>query len=136
MLRIVVAFIILISGFNGSPFPGKRVLNPNAIKSLSCTAKNVKLNNHNINVALLSICGGISGKIQKCQGSPKSSTGEFGDSKFTINAVDSDATINVSKGRWEAAVFAARHVCGDSPFDGIVPGGTTRGDLHVVLQHS
>ena len=54
-----------------------------------------------MNVALLQICGGIAGTIQKCQGAPKSTTGVSGNAKFTITPAVKGATINISKGRWE-----------------------------------
>lgn len=57
------------------------------------------IDEHNKNVALLQICGGIAGSIQKCGGSPTSTTGQSGDAKFTLNPTDSGATINISKGR-------------------------------------
>ena len=56
---------------------------------------------HTVNVALLQICGGIAGSIQKCQGSPTSTTGVSGNVRFTITPVVKGDTINISKGRWE-----------------------------------
>ncbi|KAJ3310422.1 hypothetical protein HDV04_005002 [Boothiomyces sp. JEL0838] len=125
--------VYLLTIASCSPVPGKRVLDPNAAKNVVCTDKATKLNGHQINVAILSICGGIAGKIQKCQGNPASSTGISGDAKFEIKPVNAGATINVSKGRWEAGVFAARAICGDSPFTATFPLGTTNGDLQVAL---
>ncbi|KAJ3373266.1 hypothetical protein HDU91_000663 [Kappamyces sp. JEL0680] len=58
-----------------------------------------ELDGHDINVAILSICGGIAGKITKCQGNPKSSSSASGTAQFNIQPVNADATINVSKGR-------------------------------------
>ncbi|KAJ3276359.1 hypothetical protein HDV01_004982 [Terramyces sp. JEL0728] len=113
--------------------PGKRVLDPNAAKNVVCTDKATKLNDHQINVALLQICGGIAGKIERCQGNPTSSSGVSGDARFDIKPVNAGATINVSKGRWEAGVFAARSKCGDSPFTATFPLGTSKGDLRVTL---
>ena len=56
---------------------------------------------HTSNVALLQICGGIAGTIQKCQGSPTSTVGQSGNVRFTIKPVVAGDTINISKGRWE-----------------------------------
>ena len=61
---------------------------------------------HTSNVALLQICGGIAGTIQKCQGAPTSTTGQSGDVRFTINPVVSGDVINISKGRWERAYLS------------------------------
>ncbi|KAJ3322909.1 hypothetical protein HDV06_002568 [Boothiomyces sp. JEL0866] len=126
-------FLYLLTLASCSPVPGKRVLDPNAAKNVVCTDKATKLNDHQINVALLQICGGIAGKIEKCQGNPTSSTGASGNAKFEIKPVNAGATINVSKGRWEAGVFAARAICGDSPFTATFPLGTSNGDLQVAL---
>ena len=56
---------------------------------------------HTSNVALLQICGGIAGSIQKCQGAPTSTVGQSGNVRFTIKPVVAGDTINISKGRWE-----------------------------------
>lgn len=82
------------------------------------------IDSHDINVAILSICGTIAGKIQKCQGSPASTTGASGTAVLNLNVVNEGSTINVSKGRWEACMRAARAVCGDSPFKSECVGGT------------
>jgi hypothetical protein len=78
---------------------------------------------HDINVALLSICGGISGTIEQCGGEPTTTTGESGTAKFTLNAATVGQTIDVTKGRWEGCVRAARATCGDSPFTSTCIGG-------------
>jgi hypothetical protein len=91
-------------------------------------------------VALLSICGGISGKIEQCGGNPTTTTGAFGDAIFSLKAVS--GTIDITKGRWEGCVAAARSVmmfykfrddantdhthratCGNSPFTSTCIGG-------------
>lgn len=56
---------------------------------------------HTVNVALLQICGGIAGSIEKCEGAPTSTTGVSGNVQFSITPVQKGATINISKGRWE-----------------------------------
>ena len=65
----------------------------------SCSA----LDFHTSNVALLQICGGIAGSIEKCEGSPTSTVGQSGNVRFTITPVVKGDTINISKGRWERA---------------------------------
>ncbi len=56
---------------------------------------------HTSNVALLQICGGIAGTIEKCQGAPTSTVGQSGNVRFTITPVVKGDVINISKGRWE-----------------------------------
>ncbi|KFX89675.1 hypothetical protein V490_06863 [Pseudogymnoascus sp. VKM F-3557] len=99
-------------------------VNPDSVTGTTCTDAGVSIDSHDINVAILSICGTIAGKIQKCQGSPASTTGASGTAVLNLNVVNEGSTINVSKGRWEACMRAARAVCGDSPFKSECVGGT------------
>lgn len=70
---------------------------------------------HDINVAILSICGGIAGAITKCGGQPASTVGQSGTAKLSLKPVNKGALLNVSKGRWEGCMRAAQAVCGSSP---------------------
>ncbi|KFY18589.1 hypothetical protein V493_08494 [Pseudogymnoascus sp. VKM F-4281 (FW-2241)] len=99
-------------------------VDPNSVTGTTCTDAGVSIDGHDINVAILSICGTIAGKIQKCQGSPASTTGASGTAVLNLNVVNEGSTINGSKGRWEACMRAARAVCGDSPFKSECVGGT------------
>ncbi|OBT68054.1 hypothetical protein VE03_01540 [Pseudogymnoascus sp. 23342-1-I1] len=99
-------------------------VNPDSVTFTTCTDAGVSIDSHDINVAILSICGTIAGTIQKCQGSPASTTGASGTAVLNLNVVNEGSTINVSKGRWEACMRAARAVCGDSPFKSECVGGT------------
>ncbi|KAI8907384.1 hypothetical protein EDD86DRAFT_53746 [Gorgonomyces haynaldii] len=118
-----------------SAVPAQRKLDPNAASNVVCD-KSVNLKQFDINRALLSICGGIQGQIQKCQGAPTSTTGVFGGAKFTAQPVNQGATINVSKGRWEAGIFAAQAICGTNGFSAIFPLGTSNGNLKVTMGSS
>jgi hypothetical protein len=90
---------------------------------------------HDINVALLSICGGIAGTIQQCGGNPTSTTGVSGTAKFTLKAATKGQTIDITKGRWEGCVRAVRAVCGDSPAKFTCIGGAAinAGNVKVTL---
>ncbi|PON23706.1 hypothetical protein TGAM01_v207353 [Trichoderma gamsii] len=68
------ALIALATIISASPLPANTNVNPEAITSTTCTAKKVTINSHDINVALLSICGGIAGTIEQCQGNPTNTT--------------------------------------------------------------
>jgi hypothetical protein len=74
---------------------------------------------NNIKVALLSICGGIAGQIEQCGGNPVATTGVSGTAKFDLKVATAGTTIDITKGRWEGCVRAARLVpacsesCGD-----------------------
>jgi hypothetical protein len=92
------------------------------------------LDSHDTNVAILSICGGIAGAITKCEGNPTSTVGQSGTSKFTLNPVNAGATLNVSKGRWERCVKAAKLTCPNGSFDSTCVGGTSDGDFTFRLE--
>jgi hypothetical protein len=86
---------------------GTRVVNPNAVSFTTCSSDTTAINSHNINVALLGICGGIAGTIEQCGGSPTTTTGSSGDALFTLTAATQGQTIDITKGRWEACVAAS-----------------------------
>ncbi|TDZ18076.1 hypothetical protein Cob_v009083 [Colletotrichum orbiculare MAFF 240422] len=108
-------------------------VNPAAVTGTKCLDKNAKIDTHDANVALLSICGGIQGSIQKCGGAPKSTTGQSGTAKFTLNPTVKGATINVSKGRWEGCIRAAKAVCPTGSFQSTCKGGASEGDIAFTL---
>lgn len=104
------------------------------ISNVVCS-KSAPLDFHTVNVAQLQICGGIAGKITKCQGAPTSTTGVSGAVTFTITPVVQGATINISKGRWEQGIKAAFAQCGqDVPFTATFAGGASTGDVNVKLE--
>lgn len=90
---------------------------------------------HDENVAELAICGGIAGSITKCGGAPTSTTGESGTAKFSLSAVEQGATINISKGRWEQCVRAARAVCPTGSLNATCAGGASAGDVSFTLDN-
>ncbi|KAI9062506.1 hypothetical protein FKP32DRAFT_1573614 [Trametes sanguinea] len=104
------------------------------VSNVKCTSK-TPLDFHTTNVALLQICGGIAGTIEKCQGRPTSTTGQSGNVRFTITPVIEGDQINISKGRWEQGIKAAFAVCGqDIPFTATFTGGAAKGDVNVVYE--
>ncbi|KAK0123288.1 hypothetical protein ONS96_010286 [Cadophora gregata f. sp. sojae] len=117
------------------PEPANTSVNPAAIKGTNCTDKTKTLVSHDINVALLQICGGIAGKIEQCAGDPTTTTGASGTAKFTLTVATAGQVINITKGRWEGCVRAARAVCGDTPFTTTCIGGanSNAGNVDVTL---
>ncbi|KAH7417011.1 hypothetical protein BKA64DRAFT_656742 [Cadophora sp. MPI-SDFR-AT-0126] len=108
-------------------------VNPNAVLDTKCIDTSATIVFHDENVAQLGICGGIAGAITKCGGAPTSTTGSSGTALFKLNAVDSGATINVSKGRWEGCVRAARAVCPSGTFSSTCVGGASTGNVAFTL---
>ncbi|KAK6843455.1 hypothetical protein PG990_004665 [Apiospora arundinis] len=110
-------------------------VNPAAVKETKCINSKVNIAFHDENVAQLGICGGIAGKITKCGGAPPSTTGVSGTAKFTVNTATSGGTINVSKGRWEQCIRAARAVCPTGSLSATCAGGASNGDIKFTLDN-
>ncbi|KAK3394720.1 hypothetical protein B0H63DRAFT_517821 [Podospora didyma] len=108
-------------------------VNPKAALDTTCLDRNTRIVFHDQNVAELSICGGIAGSITKCEGKPASTTGRSGTALFTLRTVDQGATINISKGRWEQCVRAARAVCPTGSLSSTCVGGASTGNVAFTL---
>ncbi|OTA69401.1 hypothetical protein K449DRAFT_428850 [Hypoxylon sp. EC38] len=110
-------------------------VNPAAVSDVTCIDRNKNIVFHDQNVAELAICGGIAGSIQKCGGSPQSTVGTSGSAQFTLKAATTGATINISKGRWEQCIRAARAVCPTGSMSGTCAGGASSGDVDFTLDN-
>ncbi|KAI6093592.1 hypothetical protein F4821DRAFT_252597 [Hypoxylon rubiginosum] len=108
-------------------------VNPAAVSDVKCIDSSLNIVFHDQNVAELGICGGIAGAITKCQGAPTSTVGQSGSAKFSLQAATSGATINISKGRWEQCVRAARAVCPTGSLSGTCAGGASTGNVDFTL---
>ncbi|KAI0117182.1 hypothetical protein F4814DRAFT_278975 [Daldinia grandis] len=108
-------------------------VNPAAVSGVECVDRNKNIVFHDQNVAELAICGGIAGSIQKCGGAPKTTTGRSGSAEFKLSAATSGATINISKGRWEQCIRAARAVCPTGSMKGTCAGGASSGNVDFTL---
>ncbi|KAI1408827.1 hypothetical protein F5Y13DRAFT_98483 [Hypoxylon sp. FL1857] len=108
-------------------------VNPAAVSGVTCIDRNVNVVFHDQNVAELAICGGIAGSVQKCGGSPQSTVGKSGSAQFTLKAATAGATINISKGRWEQCIRAARAICPTGSMSGTCAGGASSGDVNFTL---
>lgn len=99
--------------------PANTSVHPDAVTGTTCDDPNVSLVTHDTNVALLGICGG----------DPATTVGASRASRFTLTAVNAGngATINVSKGRWEGCVRAAKATCPTGTFTSTCVGGTSDG---------
>ncbi|KAF1957512.1 hypothetical protein CC80DRAFT_411221, partial [Byssothecium circinans] len=100
----------------------------------TCTDPSIAFDTHDTNVALLGICGGIAGAIQKCGGALASTPGQSGTSKFSLEVTQEGSTINVSKGRWERCVKGAQLTCPKGAFESTCVGGASpSGDVKFSL---
>ncbi|EPQ53146.1 hypothetical protein GLOTRDRAFT_111873 [Gloeophyllum trabeum ATCC 11539] len=128
-----VASFLTAVAFAAGALAGPIYSRTTQVTDVKCTDPNTTLDSHTSNVALLQICGGIAGSIQKCQGNPTTTTGESGNVRFSITPVVQGATINVSKGRWEQGIKAAFAVCGQNkPFEATFDKGASTGDIRVT----
>ncbi|KAK3337122.1 hypothetical protein B0T19DRAFT_411570 [Cercophora scortea] len=110
-------------------------VNPSAVTGITCIDRRANIVFHDQNVAELAICGGIAGAITKCNGQPSTTTGRSGTALFTLNAVTPGATINISKGRWEQCIRAARAVCPTGSMSGTCVGGASSGNVAFTLKN-
>ncbi|KAF3391815.1 hypothetical protein DPV78_010474 [Talaromyces pinophilus] len=134
MLLNIISAILFAAQAMGMPRPANTNVNPAAITNTTCTAPGVTLNSHDINVAILSICGGIAGTIEQCQGQPTTTTGASGDAQLNLQVETAGTNIIITKGRWEGCMRAARAVCGDSPFSSTCIGGANDNKNNVLFQ--
>ncbi|KAJ1323492.1 hypothetical protein MN608_11647 [Microdochium nivale] len=104
-----------------------------AALSTTCLDASQKITFHDENVAQLQICGGIAGTITKCGGAPTSTVGQSGTAKFSLKPLTAGATLNISKGRWERCIKAARKVCPTGSLTTTCPGGASSGDTAFTL---
>ncbi|PQE32929.1 hypothetical protein CJF32_00001413 [Rutstroemia sp. NJR-2017a WRK4] len=123
MHSVLFTTILALAAISVHAAPASTTVNPNAVTGTTCDDPSTTLVSHDINVALLGICGGIAGTIQQCGGEPESTTGQSGTALLKLNAATAGQTIDITKGRWEGCMRAARAVCGDSPFTSTCIGG-------------
>ncbi|KAI1203065.1 hypothetical protein F5X97DRAFT_157280 [Nemania serpens] len=109
-------------------------VNPAAVSDVKCIDSRLNIVFHDQNVAELGICGGISGSITKCGGAPEATTGQSGSARFTLTTATKGARINISKGRWEQCVRAARAICPTGSMSGTCSGGASSGDVNFTLE--
>ncbi|KAI0701090.1 hypothetical protein BC835DRAFT_1265502 [Cytidiella melzeri] len=131
---MLFSILLILSAFVLSVLAAPLSARQEQINNVKCTG-GTALDFHTVNVALLQICGGIAGTIEKCEGAPKTTTGVSGNVQFSITPVQPGATINISKGRWEQGIKAAFAQCGeDIPFTATFVGGASTGDVNVELK--
>ncbi|KAG8748685.1 hypothetical protein FRC10_000076 [Ceratobasidium sp. 414] len=92
-----------------------------------------KLNSHDCNVALLSLGGGIAGKIQTLRVAGTTTTGASGTCKMTAEAVDGGTSIAISKGRLEQGFKAFVAKCGVSTGTVTIAGGAPGGNIKLTM---
>ncbi|KAK0632397.1 hypothetical protein B0T14DRAFT_418201 [Immersiella caudata] len=102
-------------------------LEPRAVTDTECIDRNAHIVFHDQNAAELSICGGIAGSVERCQGSPRMTQGRVGSALFTLKVTGTGSTISLTKKRWEQCVRAARAVCPTGSLSATCLGGATRG---------
>lgn len=89
---------------------------------------------HDETVAQLSICGGMPGSVDRCEGAPTETSGEAGTALFTVRALDAGASITITKEQWMRCVQAARDQCPTGSISATCVGGASTGDVSFTLE--
>ncbi|KZL85190.1 hypothetical protein CI238_02993 [Colletotrichum incanum] len=111
-------------------------VNPAAMVEATCIDRNAHIVFHDQNAAELAICGGISGDVAACQGSPATTVGQAGSARFALKTTVEGASINIAKAKWEQCVRAARDKCPTGSVRAVCAGGATSGDVEFTLENS
>ncbi|KAM7224233.1 hypothetical protein V8F06_000014 [Rhypophila decipiens] len=109
------------------------IIDKTAVTDVKCIDSKANIVFHDMNAAILSICGGIAGDITHCRGRPEETTGKVGSALFKLKAENPGAKINISKGHWEQCQRAARDACPTGSMSGTCIGGATSGNVAFTL---
>ncbi|GKT41969.1 uncharacterized protein ColSpa_02150 [Colletotrichum spaethianum] len=107
-----------------------------AVVEATCIDRNAHIVFHDQNAAELAICGGISGGVAACQGSPVTTVGQAGSARFDLKTTVEGASINIAKAKWEQCVRAARDKCPTGSVRAVCAGGATSGNVEFTLENS
>ncbi|KII84383.1 hypothetical protein PLICRDRAFT_32417 [Plicaturopsis crispa FD-325 SS-3] len=103
------------------------------LNQATCTDPATKLVEHDCNVALLALGGGIAGAIEFLRVNSSTTSGTSGTCTVTATAVNGGTTIDISKGRLEGhgstngGFDNLLTACGPSPGSMIIGGGSNNG---------
>ncbi|KAJ7340889.1 hypothetical protein DFH08DRAFT_938628 [Mycena albidolilacea] len=136
--RVIVFFSALLLASVVSALPLKS--RASALNVAKCTDPSVKLVEHDCNVALLGLGGGIAGAIEFLRVGAASTTAVSGTCRVTATAVDGGTTIDISKGRLEGHGSAnggfdnLLTACGPSPGSLVIGGGALpAGNIEIAI---
>jgi len=111
-----------------------------ALNVASCTDHATKLVEHDCNVALLGLGGGIAGAIEFLRVNSASTSATSGTCTVTATAVDGGTTIDISKGRLEGHGSSnggfdnLLTACGPSPGSMVIGGGALpAGNIRIAI---
>ncbi|KAJ7196822.1 hypothetical protein GGX14DRAFT_672004 [Mycena pura] len=111
-----------------------------ALNVATCTDPATQLVEHDCNVALLGLGGGIAGAIEFLRVNAPSTTAVSGTCRVTATAVNGGTTIDISKGRLEGHGSAnggfdnLLTACGPSPGSMVIGGGSNDGgDIEIAI---
>ncbi|KAF7337013.1 hypothetical protein MVEN_02137900 [Mycena venus] len=135
-------FIVFFSAFLLASIVDALPLKPraSALNVAKCTNPAVKLVEHDCNVALLGLGGGIAGAIEFLRVNAASTTAVSGTCRVTATAVDGGSTIDISKGRLEGhgstngGFDNLLTACGPSPGSMVIGGGALpSGNIEIAI---
>ncbi|OAQ72726.1 hypothetical protein VFPPC_12837 [Pochonia chlamydosporia 170] len=97
-----------------------------AIVSTTCLDTNQVIDAHDEAEAQLSICGGMPGSIQACQGAPSKTEGRARTALFSLSVGSGDSIV-ITKQLWLRCVHAARSACPTGSLSAVCAGGASSG---------
>ncbi|KAJ7614007.1 hypothetical protein FB45DRAFT_1008797 [Roridomyces roridus] len=137
-LSVFVSALALFSVSNAAALPVRP--RATALNVATCTSPSTQFVEHDCNVALLGLGGGIAGAIEFLRVSASSTTAVSGTCRVTATAVDGGTTIDISKGRLEGhgstngGFDNLLTACGPSPGSMIIGGGALpSGNIEIAI---
>ncbi|KAJ7679208.1 hypothetical protein DFH06DRAFT_506911 [Mycena polygramma] len=136
--RFIVLFSALVFASIVDALPLKS--RASALNVATCTDPATQLVEHDCNVALLGLGGGIAGAIEFLRVNAASTSAVSGTCKVTATAVDGGTTIDISKGRLEGhgstngGFDNLLTACGPSPGSMVIGGGANpAGNIQIAI---
>ncbi|KAJ7846138.1 hypothetical protein B0H13DRAFT_110841 [Mycena leptocephala] len=133
---VFLSALLLVSIVDALPLKSRAV----ALNVAKCTDPAVKLVEHDCNVALLGLGGGIAGAIEFLRVGAASTSAVSGTCKVTATAVNGGSTIDISKGRLEGhgstngGFDNLLTACGPSPGSMVIGGGALpTGNIEIAI---
>ncbi|KAJ3807963.1 hypothetical protein EV368DRAFT_88926 [Lentinula lateritia] len=144
-VRLSSFFVILLlvcSAVSARPLWSSRALKPrqSTLNVATCTDPATQLVEHDCNVALLGLGGGIAGAIEFLRVNSSTTSATSGTCTVTATAVDGGTTIDISKGRLEGhgstngGFDNLLTACGPSPGSMVIGGGAKpTGNIQIAI---
>ncbi|KAJ3888223.1 hypothetical protein GG344DRAFT_79981 [Lentinula edodes] len=138
----LVTLLVVCCVASARPLWSSRALKPrqSTLNVATCTDPATQLVEHDCNVALLGLGGGIAGAIEFLRVNDSTTSATSGTCTVTATAVDGGTTIDISKGRLEGhgstngGFDNLLTACGPSPGSMVIGGGAKpTGNIQIAI---